>query len=463
MAQSQLIPFARHSYTLDSLPASAQRLVNLYVEAAPPDAVTQAVVRPVPGLTFVESVGAGPIRGLNSTVPGLIYIVSGVNAYRQVSDLSAPPVFIGNVGGSGPVTIAVSATQVCICANPSVYVAEHSGGLRLVTNVTAGRVVSLDGYFIFTDPGAAGTFRTSRLLNAETVDPLDVATLSTAPNIIHGVAVVSGQVVFIGPLAIEAWYDSGDAAFPFARVQSGVVTPGCIASWGYTVADGSLWWLGTDGSIYRSRGYNAQRVSTHAIERIILTQPNLRGSLAFSYVSQGHTFVAFQFYAVGLSQTIVYDCSTGLWHERTSAVGGPWRVEQTCQSQYDGSWFAGDADNGNIYRLNSKGGTDNGVALPRSATLPPLAAHGPRQFMTRLEIEMETGPGGPGSISLDWSDDGGRTFGTPRTIPTDGASGYHTRVTTTRLGSFRHRTLRVSCTGDATFFGAVADLEPGNS
>lgn len=460
---SQLIPFARHSYTLDSLPASAQRLVNLYVEQAPPDALTQAVVRPVPGLTFVQSVGPGPIRGMNSSVPALIYYVSGVNAYRQFASLATAPDFIGNVGGSGPVSIAVSSTQVVICSSPNVYVAEHGGGLRLVTNIQADRVVSVDGYFIFTQPGYGATFMVSRLLNAETVDPLDVATASATPNSIRNLAVLGGQLWLVGEQAIEVWYDSGDATFPFARVQGSVITPGCIAPWGSTVADGSLFWIGMNGIIYRSRGYQKERISTHAIERILLTQPALQGSLAFNYVSQGHWFVVFQLYGTGTSQTIVYDCTTGLWHERASAVGGVWRIEQACQSQNNGVWLAGDADTGNIYRFNSKGGPDNGSLLPRQATLPPLAAHGPRQFMSRLEIEMETGSGGPGTISLDWSDDGGRTFGAARSIPTTGTAGYQSRVTTTRLGSFRHRTLRVSCTGDATFYGAVVDMQPGNT
>ena len=37
--------------------------------------------------------------------------------------------------------------------------------------------------------------------------------------------------------------------------------------------NGSLWWLGTDGVVYRTNGYQGKRVSTHALEELLHPPP----------------------------------------------------------------------------------------------------------------------------------------------------------------------------------------------
>ena len=86
-------------------------------------------------------------------------------------------------------------------------------------------------------------------------------------------------------------------------------------------ADGSVWWVGLDGIVYRSKGYTAQRVSTHAIEAIIGT--STVGLWAMTHAYRGHWFYCLTTID---NRTLVYDVATGNWHERSTSIDGsaPW-------------------------------------------------------------------------------------------------------------------------------------------
>ena len=106
--------------------------------------------------------------------------------------------------------------------------------------------------------------------------------------------------------------------------------------------------------------------------------------------------------------------------------------------------------------------TDAGVTVIRQAVLPPLWAKTRRAFCSRIEIEMEVGgPSVAGPVSLDWSDDGSRTWKPARTLATGIIGDTRKRVFTTRLGSFRQRTFRLTTHGLTRFYAADADIAPG--
>ena len=92
--------------------------------------------------------------------------------------------------------------------------------------------------------------------------------------------------------------------------------------------------------------------------------------------------------------------------------------------------------------------------------MPPLWAATRRGFCARLEIELESGGGLP--VDLAWSDDGGHNFaGGPRHLTT-GTTG-RSRVFTTRLGSFRQRSFKVTGSGNLVLYAVDADIAPGTS
>src|SRR5690242_5872726 len=93
------VPFGAQSYQHVSRPLSAQRMINSYLEPAPPAAKTPAAVVCCFGIKDYLTIGTGPMRG-GLRVNQTIYVVSGVKLYQifgsRVTEL-------GTVPGMGPV------------------------------------------------------------------------------------------------------------------------------------------------------------------------------------------------------------------------------------------------------------------------------------------------------------------------------------------------------------------------
>jgi hypothetical protein len=470
------IPLPLESYALPSAPLSSKRLVNLYPEQEPADARSAAALIPTPGLGATASFGTGPILAINGDMPGFLYLVSGSHLWRIGRSLGAGgPEDLGEIGSPEPIfggyardvmaTIAVSPVGAVVCVPPNAYTCTHTGALNLIGGDFPGAtsVAELDGYFVFTSAEVSSRFFLSRLLDPTAFDALDFAYADTIPNVVRRVVAYRGDVWLAGEAGMEAWYDSGDADFPFRRrpgafIPLGVAGPKTLA-WG----DGSLWWLGMDGNVYRTVGYQAQRISTHGIEALIAAAADGSGVTTATdglfYTQGGHSFYALSFPA----NTIVYDCNTKAWHERASGLGGTGRWRAACVSSNITYPIFGDSLSGSLMTTGVGYPVDMGVPQTRIAVLPPLWGGTRRAFCARLEIEMEVGTALAGPVTLDWSDDGGTTFSAARILSVGPYGQLRRRVFTTRLGSFRQRVFRIETTAASTIYAIDADLSGGAS
>ena len=463
------VPLASQSYELGSRPAAAHRLLNCYAEKLPEGSRSAFIVKPAPGLNVFTTVGAGPIYAMEA-IPGFLYVVSGGNFYRLHAN-GAPTQNLGWIGVTDAPTIAVGSYQVVVVNPPNAYVINHlSDTLFQVTRGAgnfptdgASSVAYIDGYFAFTSL-TGDYFFVSKLLDATNYNSLDYATSERRPDYVqHGVA-HNGELWLFGQDASVVWYNAGAADFPMRERTGSVLEQGVGSSNTIVSLDNSLFWLGTDRIVYRSQGYQARRISNHAIEEVLTRYGDLRDINACGFLFEGHAFYSITMpNATGGGRTFIYDGATQMWHERSSAASGAgiWRARTAVQ--FGPYLLLGDSAGGNLYDVYSDVGTDNGVAIARSVVLPPIVSHGPRAFMSRLEIEMEAGTvGAPGAVTLDWSDDGGITFLAPRTLSTGAVGAYRTRVATTRLGSFRQRVLRIKSSGRVTIYGVDADMQQGS-
>jgi len=464
------IPFPLASYVHDSLPLSAKRLINLMAEQQPSDARTEAALVPTPGLVPAFTIGTGPIYAINFDLPGRVYAVSGDHLYR----CSFPPAInarfedMGYVGNAARpydlVTIAVGSTAAVVCVPPRAYTCGHAEngayGADPMHQIGgdfpgAATVAHMDGYYAFTDYSDNARFFLSHLLDPSQFDALDFAFSDAMPNVVRRVIGHRGQFWMMGEAGHEVWYDSGDADFPFRRLQGSTIPYGALTPRSEAVIDGSIWWVGVGGVVYRTNGYKAERVSNHAIEAIITQGGQV--DQAYAYQIGGHAIYCIQ----QGRRTLVYDCATQQWHERSSSTDGslPWRPISACN--FGGGALLGDSISGKCF-FPTPFAADDGIAVIRQATLPNLWAGTNRAFCSRLEVEMETGGAhAPASVLLEWSDDGARTWTGSRTLSAGGGSvpaDYRHRVVTTRLGSFRQRTFRLTTQGPTTLYAVDAAL-----
>jgi hypothetical protein len=401
---------------------------------------------------------------------GRLYVVSGTRFYRVRYEITAVSIDdLGEIGtpDSGTIpdytlmyTIAAGANACVVCVPPRAYTCGHfeTDALNQIGGDFPGAasVAFLDGYHVYTGFGNDAKFFVTRLLDPSNYDALDFAYSDALPNVLRRVVSLKTDLWMMGEGGIEVWYDAGQQDFPFRRRSGGVIS---ITSGGpkvVTTADNSVFWVGGDFIVYRTVNYEAQRVSTHAIERIIEAE-SLYFASAFSYIQGGHIFYVLSF----ADRSLVYDCATKLWHDRSSAGAGRWRPSSV--AALGNTALMGDSESAKIFKSDTAVGTEDGSAIVRQIVFPPLLAPGNgRVFCVRFELEMETD--NPAlvdeAVTLDWSDDGGYTFqGGPRTLRAGIRTGRtRTRVYTTRLGSFRERVFRLTMSGMTTIFAADADI-----
>jgi len=460
-------PILGPAYTARSINAADNRCVNLFAEVIPQGGKEPAFLSRAPGLRLLQTVGTGPIRGLwaHQTNGTDFFVVSGTEVYKLTST-TATPVKLGDVSGTGPVSIADNGTQIFFaCNGPSYIYNEVTGVFQQITDIDfpgAKTVGYLDGYFVFNEPSGQRIWVTS-LLEGTNVDPLDFASAEGSPDGLVAVNINNREAWLFGTDSVEVWYDAGLADFPLARIQGAFSEVGCVAAYSIAKLDNSLFWLGTDargqGIVYRTAGYNAQRVSTHAIEYAIAQYADISTAVAYSYQQEGHAFYVLSFDEA----TWVFDVATGAWHERAGFEAGEFtRHRSNCQCNFGGTIIVGDYENGNIYALDLDVYADNGAIqkwLRSWRAIPTNENNLKRTAHHALQLDCESGVGLDAvdamggmmkpRVMLRWSDDGGHTWSNEHWADMGQIGQFSRRVFWRRLGmtlKLRDRVYEVSGT-----------------
>jgi hypothetical protein len=215
----------------------------------------------------------------------------------------------------------------------------------------------------------------------------------------------------------------------------------------------------------RGEGYSAKRISTFAVENEWSTYPNLQDAIGMAYQLGGHETIGFYFPTGGAWWG--YDASTKLWHKRTfNGVTTPWLPY--CM----GGWGAvqyvniqngvvvGDRSAPRLLQLSASTYTDVGTPITRQRSWLHVQQDGQRIHHARFSASMAGSSLSPDTVSLDWSDDAGQSFGTPvpQTISNAMLGQYQWR----RLGYARDRVYRLtwSGAGECALQGAYIDVIP---
>jgi hypothetical protein len=479
-------PILGSSYVARSINAADNRCVNLFPEVIPEGGKEPGFLNRAPGLQFQQTIGTGPIRALwaHQTNGSDFYVVSGTEFYK-VTGLTATPTKLGDVTGTGPVSIADNGTQIFLaCNGPSYIYNEVTNVFAQITDpdfpgaVTVGY---LDGYFVFNEPNSQKVWVT-QLFDGTSVDPLDFASAEGSPDGLVGLIVDHREAWLFGTDSVEVWYNAGSADFPLTRIQGAFNEIGCVAAFSIAKLDNGLFWLGTDargqGIVYRANGYTGQRVSTHAIEYAIAQYGNISDAIGYTYQQEGHAFYVLTFPSA--NATWVYDVATQAWHERAgwnTSTGQFTRHRSNCQCNFGGNTVVGDYENGNIYTLDLDVYSDNGGIqkwLRSWRALPTGQNNLKRTAQHSLQLDCESGTGlitGQGSdpeIMLRFSDDGGHTWSNEHLSKMGKIGEYYRRVFWRRLGmtlKLRDRVYEVSMTDPVktAIMGAELLISPTNS
>lgn len=374
--------------------------------------------------------------------------------------ISGVPYVVLSVTDSTHLTLTTSAgVQVAAAFTMTEY-------LRVVS------IAFLDGYFIALRLNTNDIY-VSDYQNGLVWSPLEFATRTGQSDRMVAIYSLNGQLWMMGQKTIEVWANTGNADFPFQRIDGSTINVGVLARDSVQQVGETLMWVGGNmegsGSVYMAEGYNPRRVSTYPIELYLQDYDHSVGintAVAYAYQENGH-----QFYILNLptanNTTLGYDTTMNYWHQRavgtSLTVAQPWQYH--CFAFTPGRHLVGDASSAAIYQMQWRIYSDTGSAQFRKLRQAPhICKTLTWLFYRMLQVDMQMGNFSTGTINLEISRDGGNTFGTAKSLTFGGSSNYTWRAIWWRLGRARDAVFKVY-TDDSrlvSIVDAYLDISEGN-
>lgn len=472
----RFVGFIGPSYQLNSVDVDCQRCIGLYPELNELGTGKErevAALVPTPGLGLLATIGEGPIRGTWRARNGRCFAVSKNKLYEVHSDWTSTE--LGTLqSSSGQVGMADNSIHLVVVDGPRGYSFEFATNTlaEIVSDGFYGatHVVYLDGYLIFNRPGTQWFYWTNRY--SIQFDGFE-AEADGAPDNLVGIAVSNRDLWLIGEETTEVFYNTGDSNEQFLRIQGAFLERGSVAPHSIAAGNDAVFWIGRDkdgvGTVYMARGFQPQRISTHAIEQAFAKYGDLSDAVAYTYQENGHYFYILNF--TSANTTWCYDMSTGLWHERVYLNQGQFeRHRANSHTLMFGKHVVGDYENGNLYELSSSIYSDNGAPIVRERVAPHISEGLSRLFFDSFQLDVEAGVGLDGTgqgtdpqIMLQFSNDGAHTWSSERWKSLGRIGQKKRRAIWDRLGSARDRVYRVRVTDPVktVFIGAEMRVRKG--
>lgn len=449
-----------------------QRCVNLYPEKTPQGWKLVGA----PGLFLLATVGNNlPCRGAYFTSTGRVFSAHDNDLYE--------------ISGAGTATdradLNTTSGDVRFCDN---------GALMLIVDGTDGYVYTLatnafatvadsnfpanpasctfhDGYFIVTETGS-DTFYLSALNDPTDWTPVSSAVEESSGDNLTACRSTGDSVLLIGVRTTVPWYNTGSASFPFERISGAQMKVGCNDPSSIAQMGKAVFMVGVgDGmapGVWMIEGGTARKISPPYVDT------NLINGVTYGLVGQdnlGHRF--YQINAVLTSW--VYDIDQDTWWEKDSDVSGSYATNRISHAVQNSSGIptAFDSINGKVYQILSSVNSEDGTAIRRRRIFGPIEASAKLIFHHRIRFIIEADHDSSASYTLsatlEWSDNGGLTWSTARTLSkaiTSGTTGQRVMLSADRLGSSRQRYYRLTFTGPAARIvlqSAELDMEVGRN
>ena len=440
-------PFLGIAYRARAQSLASQRLINLF-----PEVVESKVGASVagffgcPGTVLQKEIGNGPIRGM-TVFANKLYVVSGNTVYSLDTSYNASS--LGTIGtSSGIVTFMNNATQIALF--------DSLGGWTIIAGVLAAITLPFsnpgvpsyqDGFALCPEVGTFNLWQ-SNLNDFTTWDPLNFTTEDGTPDNIVSTLEFHNQVVLFKEKSTCFYINAGNPGFAFQRLQGVYPNTGCVAANSPAVLNETVVWLGRNkdgvGTVYGMRGYEPERISTHALEYAINQYSTITDAIAFTTVLEGHKFYILNFPSGGETWALdiveMREIKLPAWHQRAAFSNGAFTIyPYQCSTWFNNKVLVGDSSVGNIYALDLTNFQDNGSLRKWLRSWPALARdqYSPVRY-NFLELEGQTGTGSDNpTLSLRYSDDGGYNW-SAELYQEQGATGdYGNIVRWNRLGQTR--------------------------
>lgn len=312
-----------------------------------PNGISAGQFRGMAGATQVFA-GSGADRGA-IVRDGRHYRVSGT---KLVEVTTSGGVEIGDVGGSGPVSLDIGFDRVAVRSGTNLFYVTTSG-LSQVTDPDLGPVRDLlwvDGYYMTTD---GTSIVVTELSDPSSIEPLKYGSAEEDPDMVTGLMEIGGEVLAFGRYTVQPFQNVGGNGFPFAPVLGAVVPYGCVSASAKCYFSSTVAFVGSAKNealgVYMLGSGTASKISNAALDSALakVSDPSVIECESRAYVDEQRLFV----HLPDETWVFFFDASQRakdkLWCVASS--NGPYRLRHAVEK--DGKWWVGDTDSAAIGTL----------------------------------------------------------------------------------------------------------------
>lgn len=356
-------------------------------------------------LPYITDTKVGPVRG-QYELNGHDFIVVGDTVYDYVNDIlqfSYGP--IANAGN--PVFLAASQNTLMILSENTLY-RLNTGVLTLIAapaTVTFVGIAFLKNYFIALAETLSQFYWSTD--DGATFPAANVQTAEADANQCLAIVSIHQQLAIIGNRITQWFYVIGNASAPFSPIDSGVIRSGTMSAATVKALGESLFWLERnkdgEGKVIMTNGYNAERVSNHAVEnkfREYARDFGIDDAYANAFEMNGHQFYRITFPSADATWEYnkTVSAATGIpeWEEVpwwNWELGTYHRHRGMSIVSAFGKILVGDHSNGIIYEMSPDIYHDFGYPLVWNRRTPHIVEENKEVAYDRLDLGMETGVG----------------------------------------------------------------------
>ncbi len=433
---------------------------------------TQMALVPRAGLSQHVDLTGDAVRGLFTALTltqERCFAVVGTTLWEIFYDGSAT----SRGALTGMATGSVSKVYMAVNGNSEIMIQDSLAGyvFNMLTN-TLTRITDADypggttldyadGYFIISDNNGRVSF--SELNAGLNWNGFNFFTPTFKPDRVRAIRAYREEIYCFGDETIEVYINDGST--PFIRQSRTSMYYGITARDSLAVHHSGVFFLGkspTGGSEVYMMGtdYSLTPLSSPAISTRINTQENTDAEGFVLSTKDGH--ILYHLHLPALNTTLVYDVTTGMWHERMSQKPSANANGSFSQDMYRGRLHTsfkgmnlfGDWHGGKVFKEDASVSTDDG--LVRLLKRVSSVFHSEQKYISvyNLEFDINSGlasanstPTGQGSapvMMLAYSKDGGNTYESEDLISLGLLGHYDERVRTNGLGTARNWTIAFS-------------------
>ena len=465
---------------------NAQRTINWYPKITDQKSQeknkTQMALFPRPGLVQHCNLSGGSIRGLFTALTltqERCFAVMDTSLYEIYYDGSSElrGTLTGmSVGSRSKVYMEVNGNgQLMIMDALAAYIFDlPSNVLTQITSIDFPKGTTLDyadGYFVISDGNGRVSF--SNLNDGFTWPGLNFFTPTFKPDRVKAIVTYREEIYCFGDETIEVYINDGTT--PFIRQSRTSMWCGLTARDSVAVHQAGVFFLGksrTGGSEVYKMGtdYSLTPISSPAISQMLNTFTNEDAEGMIVGTHDGHIF--YHLHLPSLNTTLVYDLTTGMWHERQSerpyADTDGTRPQDMYRGRnhvtFKGMNLYGDWFSGKIFKESDSVTTDDGNIRKLRRTSPIFSNE--QKYVSVYELEFDinagfgntTGQGSAPMLMTKYSMDGGNTFDSEEWINLGALGEYSQRAMIYNLGTARNWVIsfEVSDPVDVVVLQAVA-------